>query len=218
MPRTRSAVNRRTSTTKKVETKPPPKVPKPSREQTAKVVKKSRPKKGNETSDENTAPIISVGSRVPLTDDFGGALYLHDGTKTSLKQLVEDSINGIIVFVYPKPLDEDDDLCGEFDHAQLDWDPAEMNTIGISRDSVSSLAAFVAKDEGPIQFVSNLDGSLMKAMSITSPKGVIKQGGFIILKSGILLARAIGKTDKIMDGICRVLFPWMEENIEEMSQ
>lgn len=110
MPRTRSAVNRRTSTTKKVKTNPPPAVPKPSREQKAKVVKKTRPKKGKETSDDSTISPISVGSKVPLTDDFGGAIYLHDGTKTSLKQLVEESRNGVIVCVYPKPLDDEDGM------------------------------------------------------------------------------------------------------------
>lgn len=107
MPRTRSAVNRRTSTTKKVETKPPPKVPKPSREQKAKVVKKPRSNKGKETSDDSTTSPICVGSKIPWTNDFGGKIYLHDGTKTSLKELVEKSHNGLIVYAYPKRRDDE---------------------------------------------------------------------------------------------------------------
>ncbi|KAK4075929.1 hypothetical protein Trihar35433_2489 [Trichoderma harzianum] len=206
MPRTRSTVNRRTSITKKVETNPPPKVPKPSQEKKAKVVKKPRAKKGKETSNDSTTSSISIGSKIPWTNSFGGAIYLYDGTKTSLKQLVEKSHNGLIVYAYPKSRDDQsDELHGEMDHSQLDWESLEMDTIGIYRDTVSSITAFM---EGPgwgVPIASNLSGSLMKAMSLTSPKGVLKQGACIVSKEGILLGRTIGKVDKIMDYLHKTL-------------
>ncbi|KAL7958754.1 hypothetical protein V8C34DRAFT_313914 [Trichoderma compactum] len=206
MPRTRSGVNRGTSTTKKVEANPPPKVPKPSREQKSKVVKNPRSNKGKEASNDSTASPTSVGSKIPWTNDFGGKIYLHDGTKTSLKQLVEKSHNGLIVYAYPKRGDdESDDLHGETDHSQLDWESLEMDTICICRDTVSSITAFM---EGPgwgVSIASNLNGSLMKAMSLTSPKGVHKQGAFIVSKEGILLGRTVGKVDEIMDYLHKTL-------------
>ncbi|OPB37375.1 hypothetical protein A0O28_0042870 [Trichoderma guizhouense] len=217
MPRTRSTVNRRTSTTKKAETNPPPEVPKPSREQKAKVVKKPRAKKGKETSNDSTASPISVGSKIPWTNSFGGAIYLHDGTKTSLKQLVEKSHNGLIVYAYPKSRDdESDDLHGEMDHSQLDLESLEMDTIGIYRDTVSSIAEFMEEPGSGVPIASNLSGSLMKAMSLTSPKGVLKQGAFIISKEGILLGRTVGgKVDKIMDDVWKMIHIIKEERGEE---
>lgn len=107
MPRTRASLASENSTTKKAKPNSLPGVPKPLREQTAKVVKNPRVKKGKGTSGENPTPRLSVGSRVPLSDDFGGEIYLHDGTKTSLKQLVDKSTNGVIVYTYPKSLDDD---------------------------------------------------------------------------------------------------------------
>ncbi|KAL7937134.1 hypothetical protein V8C35DRAFT_294819 [Trichoderma chlorosporum] len=216
MPRTRSVVNRRTSTTEKVEKKASPQIPKPSREKTAKVVKKAHSKKRKEAISGSIASQISIGSKVPLSDDFGGDIYLNDGTKTSLKQLLEKSSNGVIVYVYPKPLDENAaELYGEFEHAQLDWEAAEMNTIGVSRNSVSSTAAFVKEQEIRLPLLSNMDGSLMKAMSIVSPKGDLVQGGFILSKTRKLLVRTLGKNEKILDDLSRVVFGLIEERDEE---
>ncbi|KAL7915159.1 hypothetical protein GGI35DRAFT_436231 [Trichoderma velutinum] len=218
MPRTRSVVNRRTSTTKKVKTNPAPEVPKPSREQKAKVVKKPRPKKGKETSDDGTTSPISIGSKIPWTNDFGGKIYLHDGTKTSLKQLVEKSLNGVIFFTCPKPpdyesedLDTEMDLHGEMDHSQLDWEGSGMDTIGIYRATQSLVKEFMERPGDSVPMTSNVDGSVMKAMSLTNPKGVPKLGAFVVSKEGILLGRIMGKVDKIMDYVHKILDVVKEE-------
>lgn len=93
-----------------------------------------------------------------------------------------------------------------------------MDTIGISPDSVSSTAAFVKEKDIRLPLASNPNGSLMKTMSITSPKGNISQGAFILSKTGVLLVRTIGKTEKIMDDLCKVLFAMVEEENEESEE
>ncbi|PNP53364.1 hypothetical protein THARTR1_06058 [Trichoderma harzianum] len=101
------------------------------------------------------------------------------------------------------------------DHSQLDWESLMMDTIGVYRDTVSSITAFM---EGPgwgVPIASNLNGSLMKAMSLTSPKGVLKQGAFIVSKEGILLGRTMGKVDKIMDYLHKTLTVIDQEKGEE---
>lgn len=212
------------------------KVSKPSRERKAKVTKKTGPVKVNkEKGDKSTTFPLSIGSKIPSTDKFGGELYLHDGTKTSLKQLVDKSRNGVIVYLHAKPWDDDGiieapltpvlhsvitfslayDVYGEFEHAQLDWEPAEMDTIAISSDSVSSTAAFMKEKDTWLPLLSNSSGSLAKAMSITSPKGNITQGAFIISKSWVLLARTTGNHHKILDNLHKVIAAVMEERDKE---
>lgn len=239
MPTTRAAANRNASTVKKGTPTSEEVVSKPSRERKAKVTKKTGPKKINKgKSDKSTTPHLSIGSRVPLSNDFGGELYLHDGTKTSLKQLVDKSRKGVIVYVYPKPWDDDGmiqapqvfdlypvltflvayDVYGDFDHAQLDWEPAEMDTIGISPGSVSSTAMFVNEKDTSLPVASNPGGSLIKAMSITSSKGNMTQGAFIISKTGILLTRTMGKQYKIMDDLDKVIFPLIKEKDKDSDE
>lgn len=102
------------------------------------------------------------------------------------------------------------------DHSQLDLESLEMDTIGIYRDTVSSIAKFMEEPGSGVPIASNLSGSLMKAMSLTSPKGVLKQGAFIISKEGILLGRTVGgKVDKIMDDVWKMIHIIKEERGEE---
>lgn len=237
MPVTRAAANGNTSTAKKAY-RTSKGAPKPSRERKAKVTKKASPKKANKgENDKNTRPHLSIGSKVPLCDNFGGELYLHDGTETSLKQLVDKSRNGVIVYVFPKRWDGDGmsqatqvfvsysaltlpvayDMYSEFNHAQLDWEPAEMDTIGISPDSVPSTAAFVKEKDISLPLASNPSASLIKAMSITSSKGKMTQGAFIISKTGLLLARTMGKQDKIMDDLDKIIFTLIEGKRQEIA-
>lgn len=84
------------------------KVSKPLRERKAKVTKEAGHVKVNKgKGDKRKTFLLSIGSKIPATDKFGGELYLHDGTKTSLKQLVDKSRNGIIVYLRTKPWDDD---------------------------------------------------------------------------------------------------------------
>lgn len=43
----------------------------------------------------------SVGDSIDLAS-FGGEIETHDGTKTTLAKLVEDSKAGVVLFTYPK--------------------------------------------------------------------------------------------------------------------
>lgn len=80
-------------------------VPKPSREQTARV-NKSRPKTRKLTGDQHTITPPAVGSSIPLDDNFGGDIFTQDGRTTSIKNLLVNSPKGLIVFIYPKALDD----------------------------------------------------------------------------------------------------------------
>lgn len=73
------------------------------------VEKKSKPApkpKAADTPKEATkqAPksiVPAVGDIIDL-DTFGGEIETNDGTKTTLKKLVEESKSGVVLFTYPK--------------------------------------------------------------------------------------------------------------------
>lgn len=56
-----------------------------------------------ESSDQpNTSQSsISVGDTLTL-DGFGGEVELNDGSKTTLKSLVDASNSGVVIFTYPR--------------------------------------------------------------------------------------------------------------------
>lgn len=53
------------------------------------------------TSSSGSKGFPTVGSTIAL-DEFGGEVETHDGQKTSLKKLVEESTGGVVLFTYPK--------------------------------------------------------------------------------------------------------------------
>lgn len=44
---------------------------------------------------------VAAGETITL-DDFGGVIETNDGEKTTLKELLEKSDNGVVLFTYPK--------------------------------------------------------------------------------------------------------------------
>jgi peroxiredoxin Q/BCP len=99
---------------------PPPPVPAKKKAATGMGRKPGRPKKADEVKpaedttkkaddkpakaeDDADAPPAApeVGASVDL-DSFGGEVETHDGKKTTLKQLVEESKAGVVLFTYPK--------------------------------------------------------------------------------------------------------------------
>lgn len=58
-------------------------------------------KKEGSSPAEPTRKKLAAGDQISL-DAFGGEIETHDGEKTSLKKLVEDSKAGVVLFTYPK--------------------------------------------------------------------------------------------------------------------
>jgi peroxiredoxin Q/BCP len=58
---------------------------------------------GTDSANGTAAPAaaLKVGDTIDLAT-FGGEVETHDGTKTTLKQLVEASKGGVVLFTYPK--------------------------------------------------------------------------------------------------------------------
>lgn len=48
-----------------------------------------------------TPEIVAAGNSIDL-DSFGGEVETHDGSKVTLKQLIDQSNAGVVLFTYPK--------------------------------------------------------------------------------------------------------------------
>ena len=53
------------------------------------------------TNTSSSASKVAPGQTINL-EGFGGQVETHDGVKTTLKKLVEDSTAGVVLFTYPK--------------------------------------------------------------------------------------------------------------------
>lgn len=75
---------------------------KPAEPAPAPVVEEAAPPATSEaTTEKKSGQPASVGSTIDL-DTFGGEIEKNDGTKTTLKKLVEESKAGVVLFTYPK--------------------------------------------------------------------------------------------------------------------
>ena len=57
--------------------------------------------KGAKSNGSGAASKVTVGETIAL-EGFGGEIETNDGTKTTLKQLVDESKAGVVLFTYPK--------------------------------------------------------------------------------------------------------------------
>lgn len=93
--------------------KAPAPAPEPAPKKTSKVSKAVAKVKETvagkaETSDATSATAASAKTGAPAVGDiitldgFGGEIETHDGKKTTLKALVDESESGVVLFTYPK--------------------------------------------------------------------------------------------------------------------
>ena len=61
----------------------------------------SKPKEVVTTSLTNKQAVPEVDEILNLKD-FGGEIETNDGSKTTLKKLVEESTSGVVLFTYPR--------------------------------------------------------------------------------------------------------------------
>jgi peroxiredoxin Q/BCP len=84
---------------------PPAKKKEPVKKAAAKVKQavssRAKEAKTNGASGASGASKIAVGDTIDL-EGFGGEIETNDGTKTTLKALVDESKGGVVLFTYPK--------------------------------------------------------------------------------------------------------------------
>lgn len=141
----------------------------------------------------------AVGDSIDLAS-FGGEVETHDGAKTTLAKLVEDSKAGVVLFIYPKA-----STPGCTTQACLFRDAHDLLTTngfsiyGLSSDSPKSNTTFKTKQNLPYTLLCDPSATLIKAIGMQkNPKG-IKRGVFVVDKAGKVLAAEPGGPQATVD-------------------
>lgn len=134
----------------------------------------------------------AVGDTVDLAT-FGGEIETHEGAKTTLKALVEESKDGVVLFTYPKASTPGctTQAC-LFRDSYTPLSATGLQIYGLSSDSPKSNTAFKTKQNLPYTLLCDPSGTLIKAIGMQkAPKGT-KRGVFVIDKAGKVLAAETG--------------------------
>jgi len=148
-------------------------------------------KKETTANGSATPSAVSVGSTITL-EDFGGEIETNDGKKTTLKQLVDESTGGVVLFTYPKA-----STPGCTTQACLFRDEFTPLTVtglsiyGLSRDSPKANTTFKTKQNLPYALLCDPSATLIGAIGFKKATGTTR-GVFVVDKSGKVLAAEAG--------------------------
>ncbi|KAI0601246.1 thioredoxin-like protein [Biscogniauxia sp. FL1348] len=162
-------------------TKAAPKAKEPAKGKTA----KSADANGASKPAKPAKPV--VGGTITL-EGFGGEVETNDGTKTTLKALVDESKAGVVLFTYPKA-----STPGCTNQACLFRDSYEPLTkdglaiYGLSTDSPKANTTFKTKQNLPYPLLCDPSATLIDAIGLKkAPKGTTR-GVFVVDKAGKVL-------------------------------
>ncbi|KAK8872626.1 thioredoxin-like protein [Apiospora arundinis] len=138
-----------------------------------------------------TKPV--VGDVITL-EGFGGDIETNDGTKTTLKALVDESKSGVVLFTYPKAGTPGctNQACMFRDNYEL-FTTDGLDIYGLSSDSPKANTAFKEKQKLPYPLLCDPGSILINAIGLKkAPKGTTR-GVFAVSKTGkVLLAEPGG--------------------------
>ncbi|KKY14515.1 putative disrupter of telomere silencing protein [Diplodia seriata] len=142
-----------------------------------------------------------VGSKLDL-DGFGGDIETNDGTKTTLKKLVDESKQGVVLFTYPRASTPG---CTKqaclFRDSFTPLTATGLSIYGLSADSPKANTTFKTKQNLPYTLLCDPSASLIRAIGLAKPgnaKGTVR-GVFVVDKSGEVLAAEAGGPDATVD-------------------
>ncbi|KAI1107131.1 AhpC-TSA-domain-containing protein [Jackrogersella minutella] len=168
----------------------------------AKPAKSAKPAKAN-GSTKAAKPV--VGDIITL-DGFGGEIETNDGDKTTLKELVDESKSGVVIFTYPKA-----STPGCTTQACLFRDSYEPLTkgglaiYGLSSDSPKANTTFKTKQNLPYPLLCDPSATLIDAIGLKkTPKGTTR-GVFVVDKTGKVLLAEPGGPAATVDAVKKLV-------------
>ncbi|KAI1081184.1 AhpC-TSA-domain-containing protein [Whalleya microplaca] len=146
-----------------------------------------------------------VGATITL-EGFGGEIETNDGTKTTLKDLVDESKSGVVLFTYPKA-----STPGCTNQACLFRDSYEPLTsgglaiYGLSTDSPKANTTFKTKQNLPYPLLCDQGATLIDAIGLKkAPKGTTR-GVFAVDKAGKVLLAEPGGPAATVDAVKKLV-------------
>jgi peroxiredoxin Q/BCP len=148
----------------------------------------------SKTNGASSATKVAVGDTIDL-ENFGGEVETHDGVKTSLKALVDDSKGGVVLFTYPAASTPGctKQACG-FRDSYEPLTATGFSIFGLSKDSQKSNTNFKEKQKLPYTLLCDPKLSLINAIGLKNGTKTTR-GVFVVDKSGKVLAAEAGSPE-----------------------
>ncbi|RDL38071.1 AhpC-TSA-domain-containing protein [Venustampulla echinocandica] len=179
-------------------TAPPAKRKGPVAKAVAKVKEAVSPK-STKTNGSASISKVAVGGIVDL-DGFGGEIETNDGVKTTLKKLVDESKNGVVLFTYPKASTPG---CTKqaciFRDQYTPLTSTGFSIYGLSKDSPKANTTFKQKQKLPYPLLCDPSATLISAIGLKKAPAGTTRGVFVIDKSGKVLAAQPGSPTGTVD-------------------
>lgn len=198
------------------------------------AVKKSKPApkpKEADTKNQTSAQTVPQVDDLLDLEGFGGEIETNDGTKTSLKKLVDDSTSGVILFTYPKastpgcmcsthaqrasthghnlaciahiPTGTKQVCLFRDNHKHLT--STGLSIYGLSADSTKANTTFKTKQNLSYPLLCDSNATLIGAIGLKkSPKGTTR-GVFAVDKKGKVLIQEAGGPDATVDAVQKLV-------------
>ncbi|KAH8198561.1 hypothetical protein TruAng_007293 [Truncatella angustata] len=140
------------------------------------------------------APVVPTKTGAPAVGDvislegFGGEIETNDGKKTTLKELVDESKSGVVLFTYPKA-----STPGCTTQVCLFRDSYEPLTAGglaiygLSKDSPKANTTFKTKQNLPYPLLCDPSSTLIGAIGLKKAPNNTTRGVFVVDKTGKVL-------------------------------
>ncbi|KAL1872160.1 thioredoxin peroxidase dot5 [Paecilomyces lecythidis] len=157
--------------------------------------------KKDTAASSSKAATPSVGETIQL-DGFGGEIETHEGVKTTLKALVEESKSGVVLFTYPKASTPG---CTKqacfFRDDYSDLTSTGLSIYGLSNDSPKANTTFKTKQNLPYPLLCDQQATLIGAIGFKkAPKGTVR-GVFVVDKAGKVLISEAGGPQATVDAV-----------------
>ncbi|KAL4896326.1 thioredoxin-like protein [Aspergillus ambiguus] len=162
----------------------------------------NRPKEASQQEKPSTSTNVpKVGDTISL-DGFGGEIETNDGTKTTLKTLVEESKSGVVLFTYPRastPGCTKQACMFRDNHDHLT--STGLSIFGLSSDSPKANTTFKTKQNLQYPLICDPSATLIAALGLKkSPKGTVR-GVFAVDKKGTVLLLQAGGPDATVTAV-----------------
>ncbi|KAK4121319.1 AhpC-TSA-domain-containing protein [Parathielavia appendiculata] len=149
------------------------------------------------TANGSSTPKPAIGDIISL-DSFGGEIETNDGTKTTLKALVDASKAGVVLFTYPKASTPGctRQACHFRDAYEALTSASGLAIYGLSTDSPKANTTFREKQHLPYPLLCDPQATLIGAIGLkkTPGKGTVR-GVFVVDKAGKVLAAQAGSPE-----------------------
>ncbi|KAF2710639.1 AhpC-TSA-domain-containing protein [Pleomassaria siparia CBS 279.74] len=157
------------------------------------------------TTGATTGATPKVGDTIDLAT-FGGEIETHEGTKTTLAKLVEESKGGVVLFTYPKASTPGctKQVCF-FRDSYEPLTATGLSIYGLSNDSPKANTTFKTKQNLPYSLLCDPSQTLISAIGLKKTPKSTTRGVFVIDKAGKVLAAEAGTPEGTMKVVEKIV-------------